>query len=586
MAFNLKLNAGHLTFLFDKNDHLNIFNLVRLFRSNNDNQEIIIDVSEISTQHQESIAVKFTVFLNLYVKLVSNIQGTGSLIYSNIRQELIDKLDKEFTLIQDNEVLIFELNCQSSQKEKPKDPHLVKNARGAVLLSLVQDLLDSQCVGNQFSIFDEKSSLLLHSASDFLHNEENALMMWNVLKIWETEHETAYKAEINRRIKQSLIAKKELEESFTQLTKQVSTNTSFATFIKVLQSKIGLQENIYVSSDNLHIWFVDDQHANGWYKLMKRIIPDSNINLEALNGIEDVNILINLSSFSSSFIIPDLALVDLRLSDSDQLVENYNAQDLSGFKVVDLLLKQWSGLPIMITSASSKLWNMEKAIERGAVAYWRKSDEVTDSVCKNSVLTAFDINLQFIEKLTLVLKRARYKYIFRIIESLRTQVKSPEIKSVPLQRCIENYAIELEQKTSWMCWKKTDEIKINDSLYLGVMEIFNEIEPLLFDHKNKKLVLFPGVNTRGSSANSDSQVINDTLDSMDSKYDIRGLGLSSRYVTCKSIRNKLPIIHGSEAENNIRHATLVDIETLLLIIWCLLNEIGALNPTIHVKTIT
>lgn len=577
MAFNLKLNAGHLTFLFDKNDHLNIFNLVRLFKSNKDNQEIIIDVSEISTQHQESIAVKFTVFLNLYAKLVSSHQNTASLIYSNITPELIDKLNEKSTFIQDNKTLIFELNCQSSQKENPKDPHFVKNARGAVLLSLVQDLLDSGRVGNQISIFDEKSPLRLHSASDFLHNKENALMMWNVLKIWETEHEQAYKEEINRRIHQSLIAKKELSRLSSQLTKQVSLNKSFALFIEVLQSKIGLQKDIYLSTDNLEIWFVDDQHANGWLKLMERIIPDSNVNLKPLSGVEDVNLTISSSS-SMSFNIPDLALVDLRLSDSDQLVESYNAHDLSGFKVVDLLLKKWSGLPIMITSASSKLWNMEKAIERGAVTYWRKSDEVVDYECKNSVLTAFDINLQFIEKLTLTIKRARYKYVFRIVESLSSKVKLLAIKSSSLQRCIEHYAIELEQKTSWMCWKKTDEIKINDSLYLGVMEIFNEIEPLLWNSEGKNLILNPSKKATISSNNTDNQVINHTLDFLDTKYGITGISLTSRYEKCKSIRNKLPSIHGSEAANDVKHATLVDIETTLLIVWCLLNELVKTKP--------
>ncbi|MEZ9291237.1 response regulator [Vibrio lentus] len=574
----MKLHSSHVKFLFDRNDSLNIFNLVRLFKSNVHDYEISLDTSGLSRLYQESIAVNFTAFLNLYKKLISSDKNTASLIYSGIKPELILLLTKKYNVLKDNETLIFELNDALSKNNSKRNPHFVKNIRGAVLLSLVQDLVDNESVDNHFSIFDEKSPLLLHSASDFLHNDENAMMMWNVLRGWESEHELEYKKEINRRIQQNLKAKKDFGTLSTELTKQVSANTSFSNFIELLQTKVGLEKDIYRTKDNLDIWFVDDQYANGWLKLMKRIIPDSSINLKPLSGVEDVNLTLSSSS-SVSFTIPDLALVDLRLSDSDQSVEDYNAHDLSGFQVVDMLLEKWSGLPIMITSASSKLWNMEKAIERGAVTYWRKSDEATDYESKNSVLTAFDINLQFIEKLTLTIKRTRYKYIFRIVESLRSKVKLLSIDSSSLQRCIEHYAIELEQKTSWMCWKKTDEIKVNDSLYLGVMEVFNELEPLLCN--NQHLTLDPSTKVKVSSNNTDNQVINKTLDFLDQKYDIGGVGLNSRYMTCKSVRNKLPIIHGSEAANDIRHATFVDIETSLLIAWCLLNELVQKNRDNH-----
>lgn len=576
MEFHLKLNTKHIKFLFDSNDHLNIFNMVRLFKSNINDDEIFLDVSDIPTRHQESISVKFIDFLKLYKKLMSSKQSIASLKYHKMNPELVNIVINRSGALQDNDILIFELNEKPSNENNIDNPHQVKNIRGAVLLSLVQDLVDNKSVSTDFSLFSENSPLLLHSASDFLYNEENAVMMWNVLTTWTTEHEKKYKSEINRRIHDNLKAKKYFSEISRELIIQVSKNKSLANFIESLESKIGLPKDIYLSSNKLDIWFVDDQHSNGWLKLMERMIPSSNINLKPLSGVEDVNLTLSSSS-SMSFIVPDLALVDLRLSESDLSVENYNAHDLSGFKVVDLLLEKWSGLPIMITSASSKLWNMEKAIERGAVTYWRKSDEVTDDKDQNSVLTAFDINLQFLEKLTLTIKRAKYKFVFRIVESLRSEVKLLTLESSSLQRCLENYATELEQKTSWMCWKKTDEIKVRDSLYLGVMEIFNEIEPLLLNSKQKKLVFDSSVKIEIANNNSDKQLINLALDFLDTKYDIRGIGLSSRYVTCKSIRNKLPIIHGSKAANDIKHATLVDIETSLLIVWCLIKELGQIN---------
>ncbi|MCL1093665.1 response regulator [Shewanella kaireitica] len=569
----MKLNNSHVKFLFDRNENFNVFNLVRLLRDNKNSDELILDISGMETRHQELIVGKFSVFLYLYMKLITISQHSATLIVSKVHSSLIDIVCTRDRAIEEDNTLIFELQHLIPQKNNNKNPHFVKNIRGAVLLSLVQDLIDIEKVGGQVLIFNEKSPLLLHAASDFLNNEENALMMWEVLNAWEVEHEQGYKAEINRRIQLSLKAKKELDILLKELSRGSSTNNTLSNFIGQMQSNIGLPKNIYTSTQNLKIWFVDDQHANGWYKLIKNSIPDTNVEVTALNGVEDVKHCLELSSFKGVGIIPDLALVDLRLSESDQVVESYDAEELSGFSVVDLLLGCWRGLPIMITSASSKLCNMEKAIERGAVAYWRKSDEVYDCGSKNAVLTAFDINLQFIEKLTQALKRARYKFVFRIVENLRIKVKPLAIKYSSLQRCIENYTTELEQKTSWMCWQKTCDTKINDSLYLGVMELFNEIEPLLWNRGSENLVFDPSKKIRFKSQSTDSQLINDSLDFLDSKYEITGIGLKSHYEKCKSIRNKLPIIHGSAAAKNVKHASLADIEISLLIVWCLLNEL-------------
>lgn len=572
MSSKLKLKKKHVPFLFDSNDHLNIFNLVRLFRTNKNSNNVFIDIRPMKHQQQELIASNFEVFLRLYAKLISTSHYSVTLKYSNVSEYIIDKLCEKFGRPSDKVTLIFDFQYLKNQEDKNKDPHFVKNIRGAVLLSLVQDLLNSGEIQNNISIFDETSPLLLHSASDFLNNEENSLMMWRVLEEWEREQAQEYKDQINVRIQRSLKAKKVLDKLSKELTKKNRADDSFVTFIEKLQSNIGLSKSIYASTEELHIWFVDDQHANGWYKLINKILADSKVVLRALTGLEDVEMMLDLASYDDDLIMPDVALVDLRLSNNDQVIEAYDADDLSGFQVVDLLLKHWSGLPIMITSASSKLWNMEKAIERGAVGYWRKSDEA-EACEKNAVLTAFDINFQFIEKLTLALKKVRYKYIFRIIESLRAEVKPMAIRYSSFHRCINNYATELEQKTSWMCWKKTDESKINDSLFLGVMEIFNEIEPLLWNRKSRKLVLVPNMEVDISSEKSDKQIINQTLDYLDSEYDIRGMGLTSRYENCKKIRNKLPSIHGSVLADDIKHARLEDIETSLLIVWCLLNEL-------------
>lgn len=573
---NLILNSSHINFLFDEEDCFNIFNLVRLLPINAEGNEFSIDVCSLDKKFQISIVSRFAAFLNIYSAIRPNSQKYASLKYSKVDQKVIDVIDKKQDVLQDVKTLIFDINSNSYQKD-PQDPHYVKNVRGAILLSLVQDLLSIGSLKKDYTIFDERSPILLHSASAFLNNEENAKMVWRILEAWDNGDKSKIRTELNSRINVSQKAQRGLGSSTIQFTRKLSDNITFSHLVSSLQGKINLPKSIYIDKDKINIWFVDDQQANGWYKLINGIIPNSHFDIIALNGKDDVNLLLQLTEKDSGFEVPDLALVDLRLTSCDQDREKYNAQDLSGFEVVDLLLNQWAGLSVMITSASSKLWNMEKAIEKGAVAYWRKSDEILSSETDSSVLTAFDIHVQFIEKLVGALSRVKYKYIFRIVAIIRENIKPFDTRYKFLQLSIENYFQDLVQKTSWMCWNKASETKTNDSLCLGVMEIFNEIENMLWNADTGDLNLVPNKKVQHRSENSDSQIINDTLDFMDKKYEITGLGLLCHYEKFKRIRNKLSTIHGSESAQDVKHAKIEDIEFSLLIIWSLLNELKINN---------
>jgi len=61
---------------------------------------------------------------------------------------------------------------------------------------------------------------------------------------------------------------------------------------------------------------------------------------------------------------------------------NYPIQDVSGFKVLDIILSSSrKRCPVLITSASNKIWSYKEAISRGADAYWVKQglDDYSDT---------------------------------------------------------------------------------------------------------------------------------------------------------------------------------------------------------------
>jgi CheY-like chemotaxis protein len=67
---------------------------------------------------------------------------------------------------------------------------------------------------------------------------------------------------------------------------------------------------------------------------------------------------------------PHLVLLDLRLFNEPGV--RYEAASLSGAKVLQWLRKQFQGIPIIMTTASNKVWSLEQLIQLGADAFWVK----------------------------------------------------------------------------------------------------------------------------------------------------------------------------------------------------------------------
>jgi hypothetical protein len=151
--------------------------------------------------------------------------------------------------------------------------------------------------------------------------------------------------------------------------------------------------------------------------------------------------------------------------------------------------------------------------------------------------------------------------------------------NIELTRSIINYCNNAPRKISWMLWQDLNENEVCNSLFLGVMEIFNELESSLWDKIAKKMVLFPDEKVAAFSDKKDSQIINETLSRLDQNYDKGGWGLASKYETLKRIRNHLPIIHGFRSNGSAEEALVTHIEGALLIVWAVLKELDLhLNP--------
>ena len=151
-----------------------------------------------------------------------------------------------------------------------------------------------------------------------------------------------------------------------------------------------------------------------------------------------------------------------------------------------------------------------------------------------------------------------------------------KFKSSPLERAISYYVNDLFNRVSWMLWQRQNESRVIDSLFLGIMEIFNEIEPYLWASDSRELTLHPTKNVSSVKEKTDKKVINDTLQYFDEVNRVGGKGLLGSYETCKNVRNNLPVIHGS-SDGKITHSKIEHIELGLFLIWFLMTKLNEIS---------
>lgn len=130
-------------------------------------------------------------------------------------------------------------------------------------------------------------------------------------------------------------------------------------------------KDIPVIKNTTRILFIDDNAANGWLDIFKLMMPDVCIQeLIPNKNLKDIDALYLQIEQLTQLFNPDIILLDLRLFDEkDRSIE---IDQVSGLQILKKIRKDFLGIPILITTASNKVWSYEKLIEFGADAYWIK----------------------------------------------------------------------------------------------------------------------------------------------------------------------------------------------------------------------
>ena len=561
-------------FLFDNDGLFNVFNLLRLTVNKFDVETLLIDARGLSSDFQASLLASFYDYLLIFKTLTNNETNEIVLAISEVDNFSTNRILEQSNGQLSEETIQFNLSELQVNQSRIDDQHTIKNVRGATLLSIVHDLITIGTVQKSISLFDINTPLKLHSAISFLRNHENSLYMWEVLKQWEI-HQKSFRADLNKRLTNIALFPNQLKKACRLLIESQTSESDVNYLIAHLQDKEVLPINVFEQRKKIKLWLIDDQHANGWGRLFSSLLPT-----EVPNDYFDVITFANLSDLKSTMQLldydfttrPDLAFVDLRLSEEDNVVESYNGAHLTGFAVIDVLKQVLPGLPVMIISASNKLWNVEKAIAKGAVAYWRKSDEISTELANQSILTAFDIYEQFTEKTHKALLMSSYSKVFLLSSHLNHLAKTnPNLDSFFIAN-LHNFVQDTPRTVLSMIWQNLDQKRVNNNLLLAVIGLFNAIEDSLWDSATGNLLLLPRVKARFVDEKKEKFVINDTLSKLSETLEVKGKSLDGFYTSIKHIRNNMPMIHGDKRAT--KYANIENIEMGLILLICIVDALS------------
>lgn len=275
--------------------------------------------------------------------------------------DLIDTIKQDYKRSENNKKEQKKQRKQKLKLLKVKQNETIENLKGELeeyheLVSICEDqILDAKTLDQELKKYD---------SSNYEESTYN-------LKILELENEKLnYENEI-KNIENQLAKLSDENISFNATDDQLDNN-QFDWQDYELEALENNQTDDNKPSKTKKILLIDDMADLGWLELYKNFFPDSTfISLEEIDwskaDLENLKIAVKQAISNQK---PDAIILDLRLLQSDNTTKGHH--DLTGFKILEFLKTEVPQLPVLITSASNKIWSFQESIAIGAVGYFMK----------------------------------------------------------------------------------------------------------------------------------------------------------------------------------------------------------------------
>lgn len=116
----------------------------------------------------------------------------------------------------------------------------------------------------------------------------------------------------------------------------------------------------------MKILLIDDKANYGWKQLIAKVFPVNGISIDTALDYDSA-----MSNLKNKY---DIIFLDVRLTAKDHI--NHKAEEFSGYKILKEIRKEFTAInfstPIILLTASNKIWNIDAFRNYGVDAYYIK----------------------------------------------------------------------------------------------------------------------------------------------------------------------------------------------------------------------
>jgi len=333
-----------------------------------------------------------------------------------------------------NPVILYSFQSNAELLKK-KPEHLIINSEGCYSYQLPLEIekIKQRIEVRSFRGVSNWEGLkkFLKPAFDiekFRHREAN---WWGVKCLWDVHTLIAQKKKEDfpypSKVQESL---NEVNSKVGEFIHETSENKIEAALRCNISRKISNEDKTYhkwinenrklLNQRSIKILHIDDQWADGWGEIFSKIIylnskpiptdkiPQSYKFNDFFRSIKpsecsveqlEENFKNSVKQIKEKNFDYDLVLLDLRLLERDNQRDNEDVANLSGAIFLRLFREDFKGVPVLMTTASNKIWSYEELMKLGADAYWMK-EGIDNYFSTEESLINYCKFLNLVEKMT------------------------------------------------------------------------------------------------------------------------------------------------------------------------------------------
>lgn len=213
--------------------------------------------------------------------------------------------------------------------------------------------------------------------------------------------------------------KKEIQLTETELSNKENELNEYADErLNVLNSIKNKYKDILSDYDEIknkitqrtpRVLYIDDNAGNGWTEMLSNMFTGATIKGVIPEKIYENKIDVLYEKQVKNELTDNISLILLDLRLFDESGRSADIKHMSGKILLEKIRGNYKGVPILMTTASDKVWSYEELLKSGADAYWIKEGISNNLDASDSVRNYFKL-VWLVERMT----GEKYRFLMKL----------------------------------------------------------------------------------------------------------------------------------------------------------------------------